>query len=75
MTFKYILPLDTKTISLEMIGGKGKSLAKMASAGIPVPSGFYLTTSAYKEFVKLNNLQEEIINLAKPEIVGKTISF
>ncbi|MHA2237704.1 MAG: PEP/pyruvate-binding domain-containing protein, partial [Candidatus Hodarchaeales archaeon] len=69
------MSIDTKTFSLEMIGGKGKSLAKMASAGMSVPSGFYLTTSAYKDFVKKNNLQEKIINFAKPEIVGKTISF
>ena len=75
MTFKYILPIDTKTVSLEMIGGKGKSLARMASAGMSVPSGFYLTTSAYKDFVKKNNLQEAIINQAKPEIIGRTISF
>jgi len=75
MTYKYIMPIDTKTISLEMIGGKGKSLARMASAGMSVPSGFYLTTSAYKDFVEKNNLQKAIINFAKPEIIGKTISF
>ncbi|MHA2181694.1 MAG: PEP/pyruvate-binding domain-containing protein, partial [Promethearchaeota archaeon] len=75
MTFKYILPIDTKTISLEMIGGKGKSLARMAFARMPVPSGFYLTTSAYKDFVKMNNLQEDIIKQAKPEMIGRTISF
>ena len=75
MTYKYILPIDTKTVSLELIGGKGKSLARMASAGMSVPSGFYLTTAAYKDFVENNNLQEDIINLAKPEIIGKTISF
>ena len=75
MIFKYILPIDTKEVSLELIGGKGKSLARMTSAGMPVPSGFYLTTSAYKDFVKENNLQEAIIKLAKPEIIGKTVSF
>jgi pyruvate,water dikinase len=75
MNIKYIMPIDTKTVSLEIIGGKGKSLARMASAGMPVPGGFYLTTSAYKDFVGENNLQEAIINLAKPEISGKTISF
>ena len=69
------MPIDTKTISLEMIGGKGKSLARMASAGMSVPSGFYLTTSAYKDFVEKNNLQKAIINFAKPEIIGKTVSF
>jgi len=75
MTIKYILPIDTKTVSLEMIGGKGKSLARMASAGMPVPGGFYLMTSAYKDFVEENNLQEAIIKLAKPEIIGRTVSF
>ena len=75
MTFKYILPIDTKDASLEMIGGKGKSLARMTSAGFPVPGGFYLTTVAYKDFVEENDLQEAIIKLAKPEILGKTVSF
>ena len=75
MTYKYILPIDTKTVSLELIGGKGKSLARMASAGISVPSGFHLTTTAYKDFVEKNSLQKDIVNLAKPELVGKTISF
>jgi len=75
MTYNYIMPIDTKTLSLEMIGGKGKSLAKLASAGMSVPSGFYLTTSAYKYLVETNNLQKAIINFAKPEIIGKTVSF
>ena len=38
MTFNYIMPIDTKTVSLEMIGGKGKSLARMASGEMPVPA-------------------------------------
>ncbi len=75
MTFKYIMPIDAKDVSLEMVGGKGKSLARMASAGMQVPTGFYLTTAAYKDFVEKNDLQKTIINLAKPEIIGKTISF
>ncbi len=75
MTYKYILPIDTKNVSLEMIGGKGKSLARMASSRMSVPSGFYLTTSAYKDFVQKNNLQKDILNLAKPEIIGRTVSF
>ena len=69
------MPIDAKDVSLEIVGGKGKSLARMASAGMPVPTGFYLTTSAYKDFVEKNNLQKTIINLAKPEIIGKTVSF
>ncbi len=69
------MPIDTKNVSLELIGGKGKSLARMASANMAVPGGFYLTTSAYKDFVEKNNLQEAIIKLAKPEIIGRTVSF
>jgi len=69
------MPIDAKDVSLEMVGGKGKSLARMASAGMPVPEGFYLTTAAYKDFVEKNDLQKTIINLAKPEIIGRTLSF
>ena len=75
MTFNYILPIDAKDVSLETVGGKGKSLARVASARMLVPNGFYLTTSAYKDFVEMNDLQKAIINLAKPEIIGKTVSF
>jgi phosphoenolpyruvate synthase/pyruvate phosphate dikinase len=75
MNANYVLPINTKDVSLETAGGKGKSLARMASAGLPVPTGFYLTTSAYKRFVEENKLQTTIIELAKPEIIGKTVSF
>jgi len=75
MTAKYILPLDTTEASLEMVGGKGRSLARMTTAGLPVPTGFYLTTSAYKRFVEENNLQATILELAKPVIRQKTVSF
>ena len=75
VTYKYILPLNTEEASLEMVGGKGRSLSRMAITGLPVPPGFHLVTSAYKRFVEENNLQETIISLAKPEITGKTVSF
>ena len=71
----YILPLDSKDASLEVAGGKGKSLAVMASAGMSVPGGFCVTTSAYKSFVKANGLQATIIELAQPEIAGRRLSF
>jgi phosphohistidine swiveling domain-containing protein len=75
MKYKYVLPLDTKDAALEVVGGKGRSLARMAASGMPVPGGFYVTTSAYKRYVEENNLQETILGLAKPEITGKTLSF
>ncbi|MEE8399001.1 MAG: PEP/pyruvate-binding domain-containing protein [Desulfobacterales bacterium] len=75
MTDKHILPLNTKEATLEVVGGKGRSLAEMANAGLAVPGGFYLTTAAYRRFVKENNLQKTIIDLAKPEIGEYTLSF
>ncbi len=51
----YVLPIATKNASLEVVGGKGRSLAEMANAGLAVPDGFYVTTFGYKQFVDENN--------------------
>ncbi len=75
MTAMYVLPIDDKHAALEMVGGKGRSLARMASAGLPVPAGFLLSTAAYKRFVQENDLLATISALARPEIVGTTVSF
>ncbi len=57
----FTLPLsDTKT-TLETVGGKGLSLAKMIQAGFPIPCGFHITTEAYRTFIKLNGLQSKIL--------------
>ena len=56
-----ILPLNTATATLELVGGKGASLARMAAAGLPVPSGFFITTTAYRRFVSQHDLQEKIL--------------
>ncbi len=70
-----VLPLATKNASLDVIGGKGRSLAEMANAGFAVPDGYYVTAFSYKQFVDENGLQSEIIDLAKPEIGEYTLSF
>ena len=51
LNYSYITSLDTKEDALEVVGGKGRSLAKLANAGFPVPAGFQVTTSAYRRFV------------------------
>lgn len=71
----HVLPLDTNDASLEVVGGKGRSLAKMASAGMDVPGGFYVTVSAYRQFIEESNLQAAILDLAKPGISGRASSF
>jgi pyruvate,water dikinase len=75
MNGRYTLPLDTAESSLELLGGKGRSLARMAAAELAVPGGFHVTASAYRRYADENNLQTPILDLAKPEITGRTLSF
>jgi pyruvate,water dikinase len=72
---QYVLPLDTAESSLEVLGGKGRSLARLATAGLSVPGGFQLTTTAYKGFVADNKLQAMILEFAKPELKNDRVSF
>ena len=60
---------------LDTVGGKGQSLASMTAAGFPVPAGFTVTTTAYRQFVSDNDLRQAIIDGAKPELVGTAVSF
>jgi phosphoenolpyruvate synthase/pyruvate phosphate dikinase len=60
-----ILPLNEATVTLETVGGKGASLARLANAGLPVPDGFFITTTAYRQFVEENGLQLRIMSILK----------
>ena len=66
---------DATAADLETLGGKAQSLSKMTAAGFPVPPGFTVTTAAYRQFVADNNLQQTIVELAKPEIADQRASF
>src|SRR3989344_1103858 len=41
-------------------GGKGANLGEMTQAGIPVPPGFVVLSSAYFEFLEKNGLRPKI---------------
>jgi len=71
----YTSLLSTKDDGLEVVGGKGRSLAKMTNAGFHVPGGFLVTTNAYRSFVADNNLQDKILESAKPAVVEGRASF
>lgn len=58
-----VLPIDADGATLDQVGGKGASLAKLAAAGVPVPAGFHLTTEAYRRFIAANNLEADIIDI------------
>jgi phosphohistidine swiveling domain-containing protein len=70
---EYILPFDDPGANLEMVGGKGASLSRMVIAGLPVPEGYFVTTEAYRCFVRENALQTHIlkaleaVDISKPE--------
>ena len=70
-----IVSLDTKEDALEIVGGKGRSLAKLINAGFKVPGGFQVTTLAYQIFVASHGLQDKIIARARPSIVDGRTSF
>jgi pyruvate,water dikinase len=59
-----ILKLDSPEATLDSVGGKGASLARMAAAGLPVPPGFHIATGAYRRFVEENQLAERIHSAA-----------
>ncbi|HEX6819963.1 MAG TPA: PEP/pyruvate-binding domain-containing protein [Ktedonobacterales bacterium] len=56
-----VIPLRDASATLEQVGGKGASLARMVAAGLPVPPGFCVSTAAYRRFVAENGLQPRIL--------------
>jgi pyruvate,water dikinase len=58
-----ILPLDGE-ISLEIGGGKGANLARLARAGFSVPPGFIIMTRAYRDYVSGNRLEDWVLETA-----------
>jgi len=58
----FVLVLNDASATLELVGGKGASLARMAATGLPVPPGFHITTAAYRRFVMENEPQEKILS-------------
>ncbi len=71
----FVRPLDTRDDDLDLLGGKGRSLARLLNAGFNVPGGFHVTTSAYRSFVASHGLEERIVELAKPDLVNGAVSF
>jgi rifampicin phosphotransferase len=77
VTQEYVLSLDDQRATLETVGGKGASLARLLRAGMPVPGGFHLTTAAYERFVAENDLMSGIraalekVDASKPDTLTK----
>lgn len=73
---RLVLPLDEPAAGLEIVGGKGASLARLAAAGMPVPTGFHVTIEAYRDFVTHHGLQEQVlaaVSTSSPENAAERI--
>jgi rifampicin phosphotransferase len=63
--------------NLPEVGGKGANLGEMRKAGFPVPSGFCITTLAYRDFIAASNEMDRFFDLLdqltpdKPEEISK----
>lgn len=62
MASSFVMALGDPAATLERVGGKGASLARLARAGFNVPPGFHLTTAAYRAVVDENALQAPILS-------------
>ncbi len=61
----YIADLDKVGLKdIDQVGGKNASLGEMlqnlTQLGIQIPGGFVVTVAAYREFIRFNNLDEDI---------------
>jgi phosphoenolpyruvate synthase/pyruvate phosphate dikinase len=61
MIIKFVLPLSDPAATIENVGGVGMSLAKMSPVGLPVATGFRVTTEAFRRFVSENGVQPRIL--------------
>ena len=75
MNKHFIEPIDTPNNQLERVGGKGRSLSSLTQAGYNVPTGFFITTNAYRTFIQENNLKKSILENVQPEVVGTAVLF
>ena len=71
----HTLPLAATDADLNLIGGKGMSLASLSAAGFPVPDGFHVNADAYRAYIETHNLHDQLLQLAKPALVDRRVSF
>lgn len=66
MNHGYVIELDQiGKDDIKIAGGKGANLGQMIKFGIPVPSGFIVTTSSFDYLIQTNNLGNQIEQIIK----------
>lgn len=70
-TGNYFLNWDEAFLSgVQLVGGKGRNLGRLAQYGFKIPRGGVFTTRAYVEFIKYNRLQDWIDSIRQSVTVG-----
>ncbi|MCL7453850.1 MAG: PEP-utilizing enzyme [Anaerolineae bacterium] len=54
---------EIRAEDVDSVGGKGANLGEMVAAGLPVPPGFCLAASAYRDFVASTGLDQELSSI------------
>lgn len=73
MNHGYVIELDQiGKDDIKIAGGKGANLGQMIKFGIPVPSGFIVTTSSFDYLIQTNNLGNKIEQIIKNTDVENT---
>ena len=72
MDSKFVYSFEEGNATMrELLGGKGSNLAEMTNMGLPVPSGFTITTEACKEYYKNNQQLSQNIILQIEDYIQK----
>ncbi len=64
---------DIEASMIDTVGGKAANLGIMTAAGLPVPTGFCVTTHAYRDVVadRLDQLIDQLTESSNPEALGR----
>ncbi len=57
---------------VDIAGGKGANLGELTNAGLPVPSGFVITSKTYDRFIKETGIFDEIMSILDAIDVNNT---
>ena len=64
-------PLESTELPLELAGGKASGLIRLIRSGFPVPSGFVITSSAYKAFAEANGARGDAATMQRVLATGE----
>jgi pyruvate, water dikinase len=60
---------------IKSVGGKGANLGELLKLGIPVPSGFVITTSSFEKLIRDSNIEDTIHEVINNTDVNDAISL